>query len=219
VSYRYRRQRLTGGQVAAIAVAAAVLLSGAAGARAVPAHRGHATGDVAAVGHSRQWWAAALLRSGGFPLTRCNLAAITAWERAEGGHWENGAERNPLNDARWMPGSWLMPGYNRAHVRAYPTWGSGLQATLATLAGPDYGSIRGALDNGNDAQAVATAVAPVPVGDQLLLSEVLTMSRRLSYWAVIRPSGTPLCPTCKGSGVQPRSRPKSICRSCRGWGY
>jgi hypothetical protein len=165
VSYRYRRQRLSGGQVAAIAVAAAVLLSGgAAGARAVPAHPGHATGAVAGVGHSRQRWAAALLRSGGFPRTRCNLAAITAWERAEGGHWENGAERNPLNDAHWMPGSWLMPGYNPAHVRAYPTWGSGLQATLATLAGPDYGSIRGALANGNDAQAVATAVARSPWG-------------------------------------------------------
>jgi hypothetical protein len=57
-----------------------------------------------------------------------------------------------------------MPGPNLAHVRAYPTWGSGLRATLATLNGPDYGSIRAALGNGNDAQAVATAVAQSPWG-------------------------------------------------------
>jgi hypothetical protein len=63
-----------------------------------------------------------------------------------------------------MPGSWLMPGYNPAHVRAYRTWGSGLRATLATLNGPDYGSVRAALANGSDAQAVAAAVAASPWG-------------------------------------------------------
>jgi hypothetical protein len=161
---RYRRQRLTGGQVAAIAVAAAVLLSGTAGARAAPAHRSHATGAVAAVGYTQTPWARALLRAGGFPGTPCNVAAIVAWENAEGGAFANQAQDNPLNDSRWMPGSWLMPGPNPAHVRAYPTWGSGLRATLATLNGPDYGSIRAALDNGNDAQAVATAVAQSPWG-------------------------------------------------------
>jgi hypothetical protein len=165
VTYRrYGRQRLTGGQVAAIAVAAAVLLSGTAGARAVPAHRGHATGAVAAVGYTQASWARALLRAGGFRGTPCNVAAVVAWENAEGGNWANGALHNPLNDARWMPGSWLMPGYNPAHVRAYSDWGSGLRAALATLNGPDYGSIRAALVNGNDAQAVATAVAQSPWG-------------------------------------------------------
>jgi hypothetical protein len=106
-----------------------------------------------------------------------------------------------------------MPGYNPAHVRAYGDWGSGLRATLATLNGPDYGSIRAALANGKRRSGGRHGRRPVPVGDELLLSEVLTMSRRLSYWAVIRPDGTPLCPTCKGSGVQPRSKRKSICRS------
>jgi hypothetical protein len=161
---RYGRQRLTGGQVAAIAVAAAVLLSGSAGARAVAAHPGRAAGAVAGAGHSQQWWARSLLRSGGFRPTRCNLAAITAWERAEGGHWENAAEHNPLNDARWMPGSWLMPGYNPAHVRAYATWGDGLKASLRTLNGPDYGGIRAALQAGDNAQAVAAAIAASPWG-------------------------------------------------------
>jgi len=161
---RYGRQRLTGGQVAAIAVAAALLLSGTAGARAVPAHRGHATGAVAAVGYTQTSWARALLRADGFRRTPCNVAAVVAWEKAEGGHFANGAQYNPLNDARWMPGSWLMPGYNPAHVRAYPAWQVGLRATRATLNGPDYGSIRAALANGNDAQAVATAVAGSPWG-------------------------------------------------------
>ena len=57
-----------------------------------------------------------------------------------------------------------MPGPNPAHVRSYPTWRSGLRATLRTLNGPDYGSIRAALAAGDDAQAVATAVAQSPWG-------------------------------------------------------
>jgi hypothetical protein len=161
MTYRYsRRQRLTGMQMAAIAIGAAVLLSGAAGTTAAVHH-----GSIGGRGsYTETTWARALLRAGGFRRTPCNVGAIVAWERAEGGHFANGAQDNPLNDARWMPGSWLMPGYNPAHVRAYPTWGSGLRATLRTLGGPDYVTIRAALANGNDAQAVATAVAQSPWG-------------------------------------------------------
>jgi hypothetical protein len=160
VTYRRRyRRRLTGGQVAAIAAAVVLLSGAAAGTRTAPAAHGHATGAVAVGGYTQTSWARALLRAGGFRRTPCNVAAVVAWENAEGGHWANAALHNPLNDARPAPGSWLMPGPNPAHVRAYPTWRTGLRATLLTLNGPDYGAIRAALANGNDAQAVADAVA------------------------------------------------------------
>jgi hypothetical protein len=157
---RYRRQRLTGMQMAAIAIGAAVLLSGAAGTTAA-AHHGTGGGRGS---YTQTTWARALLRAAGYRRTPCNVGAIAAWERAEGGHWVDPALHNPLNDARWMLGSWLMPGPNPAHVRSYPTWGSGLRATLRTLGGPDYVTIRAALADGNDAQAVATAVAQSPWG-------------------------------------------------------
>jgi hypothetical protein len=91
---------------------------------------------------------------------------VVAWENAEGGAFANQAQDNPLNDTRWMPGSWLMRGPNPAHVRAYGSWGTGLRATLATLGGPDYGSIRAALGDGNDAETVAAAVAASPWGTE-----------------------------------------------------
>jgi hypothetical protein len=158
--YRYRRRRLTGTQMAAIAIGAAVLLSGAAGTTAAAHH-----GSIPDRGsYSQVTWARALLRASGFRRTPCNVAAVVAWEHAEGGQFVNSAQYNPLNDARWMPRSWLMPGWNPAHVRAYPTWRSGMRATLRTLGGPDYGGIRAALAAGDDAQAVATAVAQSPWG-------------------------------------------------------
>ena len=45
-------------------------------------------------------WARALLTQLGMPTTTDNVAAITAWEMAEGGHWHNGAHFNPLNTTR-----------------------------------------------------------------------------------------------------------------------
>ena len=113
----------------------------------------------AASSYTPSSWARAFLRGAGFPRTSCNLAAVTAWEAAEGGNWKNGAKRNPLDDTRWMPGSRLMPGHNPAHVRAYARWQDGLEASIATVNGPDYGAIRAALRAGNSAQGVAAAVA------------------------------------------------------------
>ena len=48
-------------------------------------------------GSSRQLtWAKALLVAMRFPVTADNMAAVTAWEMAEGGHWYNTAYYNPL---------------------------------------------------------------------------------------------------------------------------
>ena len=106
-------------------------------------------------------WAAALLTAGGWPQTACNLSAVTAWERAEGGHWANGARFNPLNTTQPEPDSWSM---NSAGVQAYPSWRSGFAATLATLGNGHYPAILSALSAGTSARAVADAVVASPWG-------------------------------------------------------
>ena len=49
-------------------------------------------------------WAQAFDKSLGMPMTADNVAAIVAWEMAEGGHWYNTAYYNPLNTTQSMPG-------------------------------------------------------------------------------------------------------------------
>lgn len=106
-------------------------------------------------------WASALLSAGGWPQTACNLAAIEAWERAEGGNWENSAAYNPLDTTEPAPGSWSM---NSVGVRAYSSWQEGFQATLVTLENGNYPGILSALRAGDSAQSVADAVASSPWG-------------------------------------------------------
>ena len=129
--------------------------AGTSGARATTASviRGSIP---AGSGYTPSSWAAALLSAGGWPQTSCNLGAITAWEAAEGGNWENSAAYNPLDTIMPEPGSWPV---NSVSVQAYPSWQEGFTATLTTLGNGDYGGILSALSAGNSAQAVADAVA------------------------------------------------------------
>jgi hypothetical protein len=106
-------------------------------------------------------WAAALLSAEGWPRTACNLGAVTAWERAEGGHWANNAAYNPLNTTQREPGSRPV---NSASVQAYTSWAEGFRATLTTLGNGRYGGILAALSAGDSARAVAGAVAASPWG-------------------------------------------------------
>src|SRR5262249_45277831 len=115
-------------------------------------------------GYTPVTWARAFLRASGAPRSACNIGAVLAWEGAEGGHWGNPARYNPLNTARDLRGSSLMPGPNPAGVRAYRSWDQGLRATVATLHNGHYGAVLAALRAGNDAQAVADAVAASPWG-------------------------------------------------------
>ena len=106
-------------------------------------------------------WAKALLQALNMPVTVQNVAAVTAWEMAEGGHWYNVAHYNPLNTTWRMPGATSM---NSVGVKAYRSWEQGFQATILTLHNGLYGDILGALERGDDAQAVADAVAASPWG-------------------------------------------------------
>ena len=106
-------------------------------------------------------WAQALLVAMRLPVTADNVAAITAWEMAEGGHWYNTAYYNPLNTTQDMPGATV---FNSVGVKAYTSWKQGLEATVKTLKNGYYGGIIEALRRGNDATAVAAAVGASPWG-------------------------------------------------------
>ena len=106
-------------------------------------------------------WAQAFLKSLGVPLTADNVVAIVAWEMAEGGHWYNTAYYNPLNTTQSMPGATV---FNSVGVKAYTSWAQGLRASVITIRNGYYGGILDALRRGNDAQAVADAVAASPWG-------------------------------------------------------
>lgn len=100
-------------------------------------------------------WAKALLQKLAVPVTSANVAAVTAWELAEGGHWHNSAHFNPLNTTQPMSGATSM---NSVGVKAYTSWAQGFAATLKTLHNGYYEGILAALRQGDDAQAVADAV-------------------------------------------------------------
>lgn len=106
-------------------------------------------------------WASAYLGALGMPRTQCNLNAIEAWEMAEGGAWNNSANANPLNTTEPEPGDWTINGVG---VKAYPSWPEGLQANVTVINNGLYGGILSALRAGNNAQAVANAVAASPWG-------------------------------------------------------
>jgi peptidoglycan hydrolase CwlO-like protein len=112
-------------------------------------------------GYNQLTWARALLISLSLPETPANVAAITAWEMAEGGHWYNAAHYNPLNTTQPMPGATAM---NSVGVKAYTSWRQGFAATIKTLHNGYYGGILAALRRGDDAFAVADAVAASPWG-------------------------------------------------------
>lgn len=161
---RFRYGRKSGGQEVAVGVAVVIVLAAAGQHAAAPGSRAvSAVRAVAPAGSSYTpaSWAAAFLAGGGWPQTACNLAAIQAWEAAEGGQWDNSAQYNPLNTTQPEPGSWTV---NSAGVQAFPTWQEGFTANLAVIRNGLYGPVLSALSAGGSAQAVADAVAASPWG-------------------------------------------------------
>jgi len=111
--------------------------------------------------YTQQTWAKELLQRAGLPVTASNIAAIVAWEVAEGGHWYNTAYYNPLNTT--MPAAGATP-MNSVGVKAYTSWEQGFAATIATLRNGFYDGVLAALRAGNNPRAVAAAVAASPWG-------------------------------------------------------
>ena len=131
-----------------------------------PSLLSHATLDSAAAvpaggSYTPYTWATTFLAAIPEPVTGCNIGFVQAWERAEGGNWENAAVANPLDTTEREPGSWSM---NSVGVQAYPSWQEGLQATVTTIRNGNYQGILSALAAGDDPQGAADAVASSPWG-------------------------------------------------------
>jgi hypothetical protein len=110
---------------------------------------------------SAQAWSQAFLSAIPEPQTPCNVAAVDAWQQAEGGGVTNAASYNPLDTTQAEPGSW---GINGDNVQAYPSWSEGLNANVTAITNGLYGGILSALQAGNSAQAVADSVTASPWG-------------------------------------------------------
>ena len=164
-----RRQALQNAKAAVRRILRRIALARAAAARAAEAAAAQAAADSAAAllpssaagAYTPTSWARALLRDARLPTSAANIAAVVAWEMAEGGHWLNAARYNPLDTTMAEPGA---SDVNAVGVKAYVSWAQGLAATLATLYDGDYGAVVAALQAGDDAQAVADAVAASPWG-------------------------------------------------------
>jgi hypothetical protein len=108
------------------------------------------------------------------PVTRENVTALVAWQRAEGGHFHNDARYNPLNTTLSRPGDRRVNGVG---VRAYRSYESGLAATALTLGNGLYGPVLRALRSGGSAGRVARAVVASPWGTTALIGACLPDAR------------------------------------------
>ena len=115
-------------------------------------------------------FAQALLGALELPVTYNNIAALIAWQAAEGGHWFNTAKYNPLNTTRELPGSVLWnPLWTDAQgvkhgVQSYQSWDQGLEATAKTLAQKNFTSIRVTLGRDADPATTLAEVKKTPWG-------------------------------------------------------
>lgn len=149
---------------AAAAAAAAALQREQAAAASAAAASALVSSTPLSTSYTPESWAQALLEQCQLPVTPTNLRAIVAWEMAEGGNWNNSAHYNPLNTTMPETGATAM---NSVGVKAYTSWSQGFSATIATLYNGNYTNVIVALKAGNNAQAVAAAVAASPWGTGL----------------------------------------------------
>lgn len=112
--------------------------------------------------HGPDAWARHILKAGKFPLTPANVTAMTAWARAEGGHFNNDSKYNPLNTTQPEPGAGNTG--TQGNIKVYNSWRQGDKATLTTLHNGHYGAILAALKKGDSAEAVAQAIGASPWG-------------------------------------------------------
>jgi len=116
------------------------------------------SGSLNRAGVDSVGWARDFLTKVGMPITSENLKAITAWEQAEG----TAAHFNPL--ATTQSGFNGETRFNSVGVKNYATYQDGIDANADALTNGRYGNILAALRAGNDATAVAQAIADSPWG-------------------------------------------------------
>lgn len=126
-------------------------------------------GAVAPTGGASAWASALLARltqatGKQYQATPQNLAALDAWQRAEGGG--NMQRNNPFNTTQSYTGAsvTVTGAAKKAGVKTYASLDDGLSATVQTLTNGKYGGILDALAKGSDSYAVADAVGSSPWG-------------------------------------------------------
>ena len=102
-------------------------------------------------------WGKALLQKLGAPVTKANLAVLSAWAQAEGSN----ARNNPFDTTQQAAGA---TAFNSVGVRNYLSPQQGLDATYQTLTNGRYPDIIAALKKGNDPAGVADAIGASPWG-------------------------------------------------------
>ena len=103
-----------------------------------------------------------------------NAWALISWMQAEGGN----ALWNPLNTTRDAPGAW---DYNWVHVKNYPTYETGIAATVATLRQQNFITIKNRLISGARARRTLRAVENSDWGTGGLALAVLPFVKS-DYW-------------------------------------
>jgi hypothetical protein len=108
-------------------------------------------------------FAVALLNRLGLEPTKNRIMGIVCFAAREGGHWRNKALYNPLNTTRKMAGAVSK---NSAGVKAYTSWGQGIEATALTLLqtakGFDMSPIVNALKADADPHVILKSVTATP---------------------------------------------------------
>jgi hypothetical protein len=149
----------------AAAQAGAGVASGATYGRVVDATPAEIR-DVAAKDPKEAAWALDFLGRLGMPKTRENVRVIVAWQLAEGTE----AAFNPLATTRDHPGA---TDFNSVGVKNYPDYEAGMQENIEALHNGLYDNILAALAQGNDANAVASAIENSRWGTGGLVLKVL----------------------------------------------
>jgi len=144
---------------------------------------------VAGSGQTREDFAKDVLAGIGAPTTAENIRAMTAWMQAEGGT----AAFNPMNTTQPASGA---TDYNSVGVKNFTSWQQGVQATIQTLQNGHYPNIIAALQQGNNAGAVAAAVGASPWGTSgQLMAQVLGTTLNNAPVSTQASGGGPSVPT------------------------
>jgi hypothetical protein len=125
------------------------------------------SGTVNAAGVDPVQWARDFLTKLGKPMTAENVRAMQAWQQAEG----TSAQFNPL--ATTQGGYAGETRFNSVGVKNYASYQDGLNANVQAITNGLYSNILSALSQGNDANAVARAIANSPWGTGPLVERVL----------------------------------------------
>jgi hypothetical protein len=133
-------------------------LTGLTGATTASADVPTSSGTLNRAGVDSVQWARDFLTKVGMPITSENVRAVSAWEQAEG----TKASFNPL--ATTQSGFAGETRFNSVGVKNYATYQDGIDANAHAILNGRYPNVLDALRKGDDAMAVARAIADSPWG-------------------------------------------------------